>query len=210
MTLPYYLFEAGEQHGPLDIAGFKHLWISGGISSEAHYWQEGLADWQPLPPVITSIAERLESAERNWNDGRSDFALFAYPGIELVRIWPTEFGERDWSERWQRAGGTAHPSGRFLARKDSEVWQRLGSAELFPDALGFPFPPFAFGSGMGTRDVPREEAITLGLISSSTDIPGPPKQRKKARRVAQQFDPAFLAALKDDLDAEINRRKRNG
>jgi hypothetical protein len=199
----YYLFDAGEQRGPMDIAEFKRLWLSGAISSEANYWYDGLASWQPLPLIITSIAERLTSSELYWQRGRSDYALFAFPCIEFIRIWPSEFGERDWAERWQRAGGSAHPSGRFLARKDDRIWERLGSTELFSDGLDHPFPPFAFGSGMGVNEVSRGESIALGIITSDTDIPGSPAERAEARRIAEQFGPELLKAAIAELEVKI-------
>jgi len=199
----YYVFDAGVQRGPMDIAEFKHMWINGAISSEACYWHEGLAGWQPLPLIITSIAERLTFSERDWKQARTDYALLAYPCLEFIRIWPIEFVERDWVERWQCAGGAVHPSGRFLARKDAKVWERLGSTELFPDGLDHPFSPFAFGSGMGVREVSRAESIELGIITSDTDIPASPAERAEARHVAQHYDPEHLAAMRKDLQAEI-------
>ena len=121
-----------------------------------------------------------------WKQGQSDFALFAYPAYELVRIYPRVIprgmrlrqgalehvrGE-DWPSRWDVAGGEFFGEGRMIARKDSEVWGRLGSSELFPDALDTFFPPFAFNSGFGWREIDRGEAIRLGVIDEDTEIEG--------------------------------------
>ena len=121
-----------------------------------------------------------------WKQGQSDFALFAYPCYELVRIYPREVprgmrlrqgalehvrGE-DWPSRWEAAGGTFTADGRMIARKDDEIWGRLGSSELFHDALDTFFPPFAFNSGYGWREIDRAEAIRLGVIDEDTEVEG--------------------------------------
>ena len=58
-------------------------------------------------------------------------------------------------------------SGRLIALKTSPIWEALGSRFLFDDALNVDHPPFAFGSGMGWREVPLEEAQELGLDLTS-------------------------------------------
>lgn len=204
MKTSFYLFDAGEQCGPLDIAEFKRLWLSGTISSDAYYWHDGLASWQSLPLIITSIAERLKWSERNWKQGFTDAALFTYPWIEFIRIWPIEFGERDWAERWQRAGGAVHPTGRFLARKGAEVWDRLGSTELFSDGLDHPFPPFAFGSGFGWREVSRNECFALGVIAADEEVrPKPADMNDGVKVSAKGYDADMIDALIAGLKAEV-------
>ncbi len=62
-------------------------------------------------------------------------------------------------------------SGRMVARKDSPIWQALGDgAGGFDDTLGTPYPPFAFGSGMGVEDVDRDTAMSLGLIDRDSQV----------------------------------------
>ena len=48
----------------------------------------------------------------------------------------------------------------MIAKKDSPIWQELGSED---DGLGNPYPPFAFGSGMGWEIVSQSEIDELGL-----------------------------------------------
>ena len=82
------------------------------------------------------------------------------PAWELVRD-EYRMEPRDWLARWQESAnainweGVAKNTDRMIARKDSPIWQRLGN---YPDGLGNPYPPFAFGSGMGWEIVTREEA----------------------------------------------------
>lgn len=68
---------------------------------------------------------------------------------------------RDWSARWEESaaavgyvGVARNAGGRMVALKTSPIWARLGS---YDDGLGNPFPPFAFGSGMGWEDIDDEE-----------------------------------------------------
>lgn len=73
---------------------------------------------------------------------------------------------RNWNERWYKAAtlvgwdGVAKNTDRLIAKKDSPIWQELGNEQ---DGLGNPYPPFAFGSGMGWEMVSAEEVEALGL-----------------------------------------------
>lgn len=87
------------------------------------------------------------------------------PCWELVR---DEYRDkpRNWNERWYKAAtfvgwdGVAKNTDRMIAKKDSPIWQELGNEK---DGLGNPYPPFAFGSGMGWEVVSAEEVEELGL-----------------------------------------------
>jgi len=92
-----------------------------------------------------------------------------YPAWRLVRNAWRGKPRTDWPERWAAAGASCGFEGAlqndFIALKDSPIWAALGRGEGgFRDTLGDPFPPFAFGSGMGWRRVGREECERLGLI----------------------------------------------
>jgi hypothetical protein len=104
-----------------------------------------------------------------------------YPAAELYRI-EDKTKERNWKLRWNlaaqvandpRAAGALGRSGRFVALKSSGIWQALGDgAGGFDDTLGNPYPPFAFNSGMWTKDVSRKDAVALGLMNTG-DSPIP-------------------------------------
>ena len=82
-----------------------------------------------------------------------------FPAWEFVRDEHRN-EPRDWRARWDESAaavnfvGVARNTDRMVALKDSPIWARLGS---YDDGLGNPFPPFAFGSGMGWEDVDDEE-----------------------------------------------------
>jgi hypothetical protein len=93
--------------------------------------------------------------------GQDAAILDEFPAQELVRVearWET----RDWLARWQTAGGQLF-GGRMIARKDAPIWTEISR-------FGRPWPPFDFGSGMGLRDIERDEAVALGVIRPQDSI----------------------------------------
>lgn len=107
----------------------------------------------------------------------------AYPAWELRRVYERRMprGEEPknpsdpWPVRWAQAAaelpdsdailGIYQSTGRMIALKSSEIWQRLGDGVGgHDDALGNPFAPFAFNSGYDTGGVSRRECIELGLL----------------------------------------------
>jgi hypothetical protein len=146
--------------------------------------------------------------------------LYLYPCYELVRIGrvrtPRGFKRRksgtlepvpgdDWQARFIAAGGELWDKGtRMIALKTSDVWQKLGDgAGGHDDTLGNPFPPFAFGSKYGLREVARDEALLLGLITPSqpgqSRQPGQLVPRVQSKAEAAGLDPALVAAMRRDL-----------
>lgn len=94
--------------------------------------------------------------------------LDAWPAWRLTRMGTRAVPRDDWPARWHAAGERvgwrgAHRS-QMVALKASPIWKALGDgAGGFRDAIGNPYPPFAFGSGLDWMDVSREEALRLGL-----------------------------------------------
>ncbi len=120
----------------------------------------------------------------NLVQGQTEGALDEFPAQELYRLEDRN-EERDWGQtangRWIaacRAAGDADAidvwqrTGRMVATKDSRVWDELGNGAggYENDALGNPYPPFAFNSGMWVEDVQRDEAIALGLITEDEQV----------------------------------------
>lgn len=111
--------------------------------------------------------------------GNDPDVVAAFPCTELYRLEDRK-DPRDWEARWRVAAQVAGDNdaqrvlaetGRMIARKDSGIWQALGDgAGGYTDTLGNPYPPFAFNSGMWTRDISRSEALELGLIEPQTIV----------------------------------------
>lgn len=149
--------------------------------------EAGFSDAEPgaIPPAARGTLRDLSSDERvrlvldtnmaqaqNYGfklQGMDPDALWQYPAFELVREEVREVprgempGTQGWPERFVRAGGRL-VDGRMIALKSDPIWENLGNSELFSDGLDSSFPPYAFNSGMGWREVPRAEAIELGLL----------------------------------------------
>ena len=98
-----------------------------------------------------------------------------FPAYELVRV-ATRRAPRKWGgveqgvpgqthdlrNRWDVAGGKMYGL-RMIALKADPVWGELGGGGNFDDALDVDYPPFAFSSGMGWREVTRAECVRLGV-----------------------------------------------
>ena len=117
----------------------------------------------------------------------TDDTLDMYPAWELTRADAPAKPREDWPARWNAAGesvgwegarkGIYYGSGvgiGFVALKSSPIWAALGSGVGgFRDAIGNPYPPFAFGSYMDWVDCDRETAERLGLLKKGeTAKPG--------------------------------------
>ena len=139
--------------------------------------------------------------------GTTPAALFAFPAWELIRIYPRTVPRDDWPDRWLAAGGQLYGElrNRMIAEKGSEVWANLGSRDFFDDAIGTDYPPFAFGSGMGWRQVSRAICEQLGVPFNKSSSPSSASSPKRLDDVqlAAKFDPEFLKTLRAGLDLEI-------
>ncbi len=148
--------------------------------------------------------------------GMEPYAMYAYPAWELVRTHPRQVPRGSaqsrsdgWSLRWVEAGESVDWEGAIdtpmIARKDSPIWQALGEgAGGHEDALGNPFPPFAFGSGMGWRAVSGDRCERLGLAD------GPATQPPDAVSLAPDVDEVqqIVDRIPDDLREELIREMK--
>ncbi len=151
----------------------------GGFKGEAAHWHGKVA-----PPAQPGSITDLSSSRRlqliidvNVRQARSmgqlassddPVFLMANPAWRLERTGARREPRGDWAERWLAAGDevgwTGAVRGEMVALKSSPIWRALGDgAGGFRDTLGSPYPPFAFGSGLGWTNVGRREARRLGL-----------------------------------------------
>jgi len=110
--------------------------------------------------------------------GETAESLDQFPGYELMRLEGRMQPREDWPARWRSAGDACDWQGacktRYVALKDSPIWAELGDgAGGFRDALGNPYPPFAYGSGMGWMDADRATCVQLGLMDYADEIERP-------------------------------------
>lgn len=145
--------------------------------------------------LIYDVQTTMATEFGRYQVGQEPVLLDAYPAQELLRIEDRN-EKRDWVTRWKEAGGKLY-NGRMIARKDSDVWVKIS-------AFGNPFPPFDFGSGMGTEDVDRIEAEELGVIRRGQQIePTPPNftenQQASVKDIPKDIVDAFLSEYRDQL-----------
>jgi hypothetical protein len=147
-----------------------------------------------------------------WKATQDPVALDVNPAWELVRTINSRV-PRDWEERWDAArsdsseeGSTPASSGRMVALKNHPIWQALGDgAGGYEDTLGNPWPPFAFNSGMNVVDVPRDEAIELGLLGEDTIVPPDDRALNDGVEVdaAGRYDDLLMRELAQNPDLQL-------
>lgn len=104
-----------------------------------------------------------------WKQGQDKAILDLWPAQELVRV-KSRTDRRKWHNRWRNAGGQIYSGvgldgnpGRLIAKKNDSIWTRISR-------FGLPYPPFDYRSGVGVRDVRRDEALRLGVVKAETRI----------------------------------------
>jgi tetratricopeptide (TPR) repeat protein len=118
--------------------------------------------------LLIDTATGFLNGYRQWKEGQNRVVFDTWPAQEFYRQENREV-PRDWPSRWSAAGGqffpgkSDYPGSRMIALKNDPIWETIS-------AFGLPFPPFAFQSGMGVRDIERGEAIELGLIEKPQRI----------------------------------------
>ena len=131
----------------------------------------GLQDLSSTARINLQLETNVDTARgAGWFlEGQQPDVLDEWPALELIRISEPKGKRRDWAARWAQVGGQFYGE-RMIALKNDPIWQKLGDPSIFPDGLGNPYAPFAFSSGMRTRDVDRDEAVALGLIDANTEL----------------------------------------
>lgn len=124
---------------------------------------------EPRIDLIVKTQRRMAQSLGQLVAGSTPGQLRRYPAWRLVRGGTRRIPRDDWDRRWIAAGSETGWQGAcrddYVALKDSPIWAALGQgAGGFRDAIGNPFPPFAFGSGMTWQRVSRDEAAELGLV----------------------------------------------
>ena len=128
----------------------------------------------PSYSIFKTLTEVTNGAGRFASQSSDPVQVDEFPALELLKVYDRDPPEQPWNARWQAACVAADDdkattvftkTRRMVALKSSSVWQQLGDgAGGYENALGNPFPPFAYGSGMDVEEVSREDAVELGLL----------------------------------------------
>jgi hypothetical protein len=122
---------------------------------------QDLTSFRRLDLIVRTQSDLMTGAGQQMR-GLEPTRLALFPCWELVRELPVRV-PRDWSKRWAEVGGKTF-EGRMIAPKGDAVWGELGSS--FDDSLDVDYPPFAFNSGMGWKEISANTADTLGVTAS--------------------------------------------
>lgn len=122
--------------------------------------------------LVLRTNQRLDANLRRKAEAAADpDALWQFPGWEFARMGYAK-APRDWSVRWQNAGGAVGWEGaskvEMVALKNSPIWAALG--EYGDDSTGSDVPPFAYNSQMGWLDADRDTCVRLGLIDEDDEV----------------------------------------
>ena len=170
--------------------------------------------------LIVNTQENLAYGYGRYIATQDPDTLDLWPCWELVRVSPVNvprgfklgLGGKvvpvsgdSWPERWAKIGGQRYDGGRMIALKNDPIWERLGDPKTFDDALGNPYPPFAFNSGYDVRDVSRKEAERLGVMAPNAPAPQPQTRDllSDIHASAANFDRALQSALENDPELTI-------
>ncbi|PTY02575.1 hypothetical protein DB346_08485 [Verrucomicrobia bacterium LW23] len=146
--------------------------------------------------LILDTQIRMNAALGAYQRAQDPVMLDMYPVRELVRVSPRRvprgavpgadpftpgaaiaWGGDFWPRRWHAAGGRFYgPAKHMMAEVNSGIWAAISD-------LGHPYEPYALGSGMGQRKVPRTEAEELGVIRPGAVVA--PVQVQLTNREAQ-------------------------
>lgn len=116
--------------------------------------------------------------------------LMMEPAWRLARSGARKKPRGDWRRRWEAAGAKVGWQGalrrQMVALKTSPIWQAIADGTGgFRDCIGSPYPPFAFGSGLGWYNVGRGEWRRLcaaeGVPDGLDAVTAKAKQLKAAK-----------------------------
>jgi hypothetical protein len=159
----------------------------------------GLKDFSSRKRIDLQLRVNVRQAQGyGWDQqGQDPVLLDAFPAQEFVRVEARHTPRTDWPDRWNAAraqagtaGATDSGTGRMAALKNHPIWPLLS-------VFGQPWEPFDYGSGMGLEDIPRREAMALGLIDRDTQI----APRRSDLNAGLQASPDIASArLREELE----------
>ena len=195
--LQYYKYKIGGLLNPVRIAGQATTQYSPAYVSRSIKDFLISVNYAPAPAdagtikdlssdarvsLVLKTNKQLAQGQGNWLQSQRGGVLDSFPADELFRL-EARAKQRDWLARWRLAGEqtddsigtgwTITPDGRMIALKNHDIWNWIGSSELFDDALDVIWPPFAFNSGMWVKDVSRAMCEAIGLLDQGEAAPEP-------------------------------------
>jgi hypothetical protein len=78
--MDHYLFIDNEQKGPYTLSQLKAMWITGTITKNTLYWQEGCPEWIPLSSILDLLEEPSEVPQPS-----IQHTISMQPGVEIAK-----------------------------------------------------------------------------------------------------------------------------
>lgn len=159
---------------------------------------EDLSSSARIQLIIDTNVKRARSMGQMAASEEPQFML-ANPAWRLTRTGARKKPRGDWRRRWAEAGAACGWEGaaqrQMVALKTSPIWNALGEgAGGYEDALGSPFPPFAFGSGMAWVNVSGREWQNIckaeGIDDGMAEIREKAVERRREEARAEGVEPA--------------------
>lgn len=188
----------------------------------------GFPDAEPgsVPPALAGTLQDISSFQRQelmlttqlalvrgrgqQLRGSTPDRLKVAPAWELVR-YMEKAAPRDWPSRWIIAGGKLSPGNRMIALKGDPVWGELGASANFDDALDVDFPPFAFNSGMGWREVDPAVVREFGITGPDGETAAEWLSQRHPLTVGSQSGiPAPQASVKSVAQPMLDQLQKDG
>lgn len=138
-----------------------------------------------------------------WKSEMDAGLLEASPAWEFIRL-EARAEQRRWPLVWAAKGGIfypgsgPYPQGRMIALKTDPIWKKI-------NRFGVPWKPFDWGSGMGTRNIRRNEALALGVVKPG-DAPQVPDRvpfNAGAEASLKGISPERRRAIEDDFRGDV-------
>ena len=143
----------------------------------------------------------------HWKTGMDPDILQASPAMELVRLEP-RVEIRQWPVIWAMHGGSFYGGiganrdyplapGRMIALRTSGIWIAI-------NRFGVPWKPFDWGSGMGTVNVRRKEALELGVLKEGQKlVPQDVPYNQNAEASLLEIPPDRRRAIEDSMCGDV-------
>ena len=155
--------------------------------------------------LIWDMQTKQATEFARWKMDNDPDVLDGWPAQRLVRIEererprPSWYWPDRWSESFAAVNGVGAIDELMVALKTSPIWAKLSM-------FGTPWPPFAWGSGMGLEDVDREEAESLGLIAPAQPVPAAedPGFNSGFELGARDLDPELISWLMNKLGDSVS------
>lgn len=155
--------------------------------------------------LIWDMQTKQATEFARWKMDNDPDVLDGWPAQRLVRIEererprPSWYWPDRWSESFAAVNGVGAIDELMVALKTSPIWAKLSM-------FGTPWPPFAWGSGMGLEDVDREEAESLGLIAPAQPVPAAedPGFNSGFELGARDLDPQLTSWLLNKLGDSVS------